>query len=53
MKDMIDRTLRAIEVGATPEDIKDMLSRAGLNDYQAWLTYKGAKLIAENESIGE
>lgn len=50
MRDMIDRTLRAIEVGAEPEDIAEMLHFAGLSPYDAWLTYKGAKLIAEKES---
>ena len=45
MKDMLDRTIRAINVGVDVADIHAMLKEAGLTDYQAYLTYVGARMI--------
>lgn len=46
MKDLIGRTVTLMGVeGVTVDDIHDMLVGEGLSEYQAWLTYKAAKMI--------
>lgn len=49
MKDLIGRTINAMRVGAETLDIYAMLRSEGLNDYQAWLTYKAAQLIVKGD----
>ena len=48
MRDMLDRTIRALNVGVDVADIHAMLKGAGLSDYDAWLTYVGARMIVED-----
>ena len=46
MPDVLYRTYNALRWGQTVEDIRTMLLSTGLTEYQAWLTYMGAELIA-------
>lgn len=51
MPDILDRTIMAMSINDVEAiDIRDMLKSEGLTDYQAWLTYKGAKMILESQS---
>lgn len=51
MKDLLDRTIRAMGVnGITNDDIYVMLRNEGLTDNEAALTYKGAKLILDKRA---
>lgn len=46
MKDLIQRVEKMMGAGAEVEDIHHMLTEEeGLSQYDAWLTYKGAKLV--------
>lgn len=47
MKDLIGRTASAINAGKPPEEIKDDLAQEGLTDYDCFLTYQAAKLVAK------
>lgn len=48
MIDLLDRTANYILYKQTLEAIRLMLLDEGLTEYQAWLTYVGAKMIAKN-----
>lgn len=49
MPDLLARTIAALRIGAEPIDIHTMLKATGLTDYQAWLTFVGARLIVQND----
>jgi hypothetical protein len=47
MKDLLKRTVQWLSLsGVTTEEIHDLLIKEGLTEYEAMLTYKGAKMIA-------
>jgi len=49
MPDLLRRTVAAICMSADIGDIHSMLTiEEGLTDYQAWLTYKRAVILANN-----
>ena len=48
MKDLLGRTIRALNVGADVSDIHAMLIGDGLTEYQAWLTFKAARLCVRS-----
>jgi hypothetical protein len=48
MPDLLSRTCNALRWGQTAEDIHAMLKSEGMSDYDAWLTYKGAELLARS-----
>ena len=48
MQDLLYRAYNAMRWGQSVEEVRDLLIRAGLNEYQAWLTYKGALLLIQN-----
>lgn len=46
MKDLLRRTVNMMGSGASGEDIHHMLTQEeGLSEYNAWLTYIGAKML--------
>jgi hypothetical protein len=47
MKDLIGRTAGSINAGKPPEDIKEDLKGEGLSDYDCFLTYVAAKMVAK------
>lgn len=47
MKDLINRCVNAIMVGADIASIYSMLKEEGLTDYQAWLTYQAAVMVTK------
>lgn len=54
MKDLIERTRKMMGVeGVTGEDIHHMLvEEEGLSEYQAFLTYIGAKMVYKTTQEG-
>lgn len=46
MKDMIGIVAGSINAGKPPEEIKADLVKEGLSDYDCFLTYQAAKLVA-------
>ncbi len=46
MKDLIGRVASAINNGKPPEAIKEDLQREGMSDYDCFLTYQAAKMVA-------
>jgi hypothetical protein len=48
MGDYMQRVANAIDVGASVEDIHDMLIREGLSEYGAYITYMAGKLLSKS-----
>lgn len=49
--DLLDKTKNHILYEQSPKEIHDMLIESGLTEHQAWLTYKGAKMLAKSELL--
>ena len=47
MPDLIKMVADGIEIGAEIEDIREDLLARGLSEYEIFLTYKAAKLVAD------
>ncbi len=48
MKDLISRTATLINMGADNQTIYYILTKEGLDSYQAFLTYQAGKIIAQD-----
>lgn len=50
-EELITRAAIAYNVGASVEDIHDLLKEAGLSEYNAFLVYCAGKLVAEQPTV--
>jgi len=48
VKDLIGRVASAINNGKPPEEIKEDLLQEGMSDYDCFLTYQAAKMVAKD-----